>query len=174
MRLFALLLVCTAAAACAPAAAGPPAGWRLAGGGTLGDRVPTRGLGVALVLDPVQVADCYQPLWRWSEWERANPGRFVLLFSRPPTAEERRALVLRRVREDGVLAVAGAPSPAELAFRDGVVIRESRGTLGAATARVARGGPLPGADELAAYLAPARAVAHLPGSSGPAPPRRSR
>lgn len=154
MKNLAIILVCGPLMACSSPAQ-PITSYPLRDRGTVADLVPPAGLGVVVVLDPENVGSCYQPLWLWSEWERSNPGRFILLFSREPNAGERRQIVLRRVRADGILAAGRAKrgdAPAEYIFRNGVLLRESRGRLGVATARITEGGGTLSAREFLAYL----------------------
>lgn len=127
-------------------------------GGTVARLLPARGTTVALVVRPSDVFNCYQPLWAWNEWRRQHPGGVVLLFTREPTPEERRQLVLRRVRPDAVLAPGGfrpAASPAEYVVARGRVVRATTGRFGTATANLLRGGPATAIDEL---LTPAHPV----------------
>lgn len=94
---------------------------------------------VVLLLDPSDCFDCYNVVWEWAEWSRANPGRLVVLLSREPTELERRNFAARRFVPDGVLRSLDARAlgtPSEFLVRRGEVLYESRGSVGALTRAV--------------------------------------
>ena len=156
-RALSLLLVAVSVSACARQGVPLPAA-PLADGSTVARLLPAEGATVALVVKPSDVFNCYQPLWVWNEWRRHHPVGMVLLFTREPTPEERRELVLRRVRPDAVLAPGGfhpAATPAEYVVTSNRVIRATTGRFGSATANLLRGGP---STAFEALLTPAHPV----------------
>lgn len=140
MRKAAFTGICLLLAACSRGVV-PLAEAPLAGGGTVRELIPASGPAVVVVLRPGDALGCYQSVWSWREWERKNPGRFVLLFTAEPTEAERRQLVPRRIRPDGVLqGGAGGAAPAEHVFDGRILKNSTEGGLGPATARLEEAG----------------------------------
>ena len=137
MRRVSFFVICAVFAACSghrsPLAEAP-----LAEGGTVARLLPAEGPAVVLVIHPKDVMSCYQPIWQWTVWERENPGRFLLLLAGEPTPVQRRQLVLRRIRPDGVLGADAAryDTPSEYVYDGRRLHAHTDGKFGPATARL--------------------------------------
>jgi hypothetical protein len=75
----------------------------LASGATVRSLVAVHDTSVILVYRPSDVFLCNGSLQPWLEWGRRNPGRFALVFTRPPSEAERIQLANFRIHPAGVL-----------------------------------------------------------------------
>lgn len=118
LRILTLLL----AAACA-ADHSAREGWLLDDGTSLLSRAVADRPTVVLVLDPAEVFTCASTLSRWLEWRAGNPGRFLLVFTRPPSRSEKKRLLTVRLPLSGTLAEPpGGKTPVELVIARGRMV----------------------------------------------------
>lgn len=109
MRFVLVMIGLVASAACSPGEL-DVLSQPLADGGTLADRVDSGKFTAVLVIRPEDAFTCGNHISRWVEWGRRHPGRFLLVFDRPPTEIEQKQLTLLRLRPDAILATGRARS----------------------------------------------------------------
>lgn len=101
---------------------------RIDGGGSVASLVAAADTGVVLLYEPSDCFVCYGSLQPWLLWGRTHPGSLALVFTRPPTADERVQLATYRIRADGVLRptlrdrLARPEAPLEMLVVDGRVV----------------------------------------------------
>lgn len=115
--------------ACSPADARLES-WPLESGGTIAGMAPAQEQVVVLLVAPSDFFRCANHISRWLEWSRSHPGRFRLVYTRPPTEGEGRQLSPYRVRVDATLRRTRAEPPGgtpyELLLSRGNVVYASR------------------------------------------------
>lgn len=119
---------------CSSSPVARPRDWVLDDGRTLGQLLGDSGTAVVLIMDPGDWFRCFSVLAEWLEWRRGGEGQFHLVFSRQPTALERRLLIVARLRPEPFVTT-GTPSrehtPMELVFHDGRLVYADSSVRGA-------------------------------------------
>ena len=85
---------------------------------------------VVLVMNPAECFTCSGTLAQWLEWRRENPERFAFVFTRRPSAAEKRRLMAVRLPVAGYLAAPPrVPTPVELLVESGEVVHVGHGVI---------------------------------------------
>jgi hypothetical protein len=129
----ALVAVATLAASCSPPETNV-LNYPVASGGTLVQHVSRQSPSVILLLDPADIVVCGNHISRWMEWDRRNPGRLSIVFTRAPSEADRRQLLLFRIKPDVVLGTSRGytriPTPYEYLVVDGSVVLSEQVPVG--------------------------------------------